>query len=229
MNEQQLSAWLTLSFVPQLGGKRLSRLLSIDSPSNIVGYSSQQLQAIGLSAKQISYLREQAPREVEACLAWQARQPNHHIITQNCSHYPKLLNETASAPSVLFVKGHVEKLIEPQIAMVGSRNASIEGLQTAKSFAKEFVQNGLIVTSGLALGIDGYAHDGALDKGGETFAVLGSGLDSIYPARHRNLADRICENGALISEFRPNAKPRPEHFPRRNRIISGLSLGNLGS
>ncbi|WP_373949233.1 DNA-processing protein DprA [Vibrio pomeroyi] len=227
MNEQQLSAWLTLSFVPQLGGKRLSRLLSIDSPSNIVGYSSQQLQAFGLSSKQISYLREQAPREVEACLSWQAKQPNHHIITPNCPHYPKLLNEIASAPSVLFVKGHVEKLIEPQIAMVGSRNASLEGLQTAKSFAKEFVQNGLIVTSGLALGIDGYAHDGALDKGGETFAVLGSGLDSIYPARHRNLADRICENGALISEFRPSAKPRPEHFPRRNRIISGLSLGTL--
>ena len=227
MNEQQLIAWLTLSFIPQLGGKRLARLLSVDSPLNIVGYSGQQLQALGLSTKQISYLREEAPREVEACLAWQAKQPNHHILTPSCLHYPKLLSEIASAPTVLFVKGNVEKLIEPQIAMVGSRNASIEGLQTAKSFAKEFVQNGLIVTSGLALGIDGYAHDGALDKGGETFAVLGSGLDSIYPARHRNLAARICESGALISEFRPSAKPRPEHFPRRNRIISGLSLGTL--
>ncbi|MGI9877551.1 DNA-processing protein DprA [Vibrio chagasii] len=227
MNEQQLIAWLTLSFIPQLGGKRLARLLSVDSPLNIVGYSGQQLQALGLSTKQISYLRDQAPREVEACLAWQAKQPNHYILTPSCPHYPKLLGEIASAPTVLFVKGNVEKLIEPQIAMVGSRNASIEGLQTAKSFAKEFVQNGLIVTSGLALGIDGYAHDGALEKGGETFAVLGSGLDSIYPARHRNLAARICESGALISEFRPSAKPRPEHFPRRNRIISGLSLGTL--
>jgi DNA processing protein len=227
VNEQQLSAWLTLSFVPQLGGKRLARLMSVDSPSNIVSYSSQQLQALGLSAKQITYLREDARRDVEACLAWQAKKINHHIITPNCPHYPKLLNEIASAPSVLFIKGHVEKLIDPQIAIVGSRNATLEGLQTAKSFAKEFVKNGLTVTSGLALGIDGYAHDGALHKGGETFAVLGSGLDSIYPARHRNLADRICENGALISEFRPSAKPRPEHFPRRNRIISGLSLGTV--
>ncbi|MDN3615588.1 DNA-processing protein DprA [Vibrio gallaecicus] len=227
MNEQELSAWLTLSFIPQLGGKRLSRLLAFDSPLNIVQSSSQQLQAFGLSPKQVSYLFEKAPKEVDDCLAWLNKHSNHHIITSSCSLYPKQLANIASAPSVLFVKGQADKLIEPQIAMVGSRNATLEGLNTAKLFAQEFVKKGLIVTSGLALGIDGYAHDGALKAGGETFAVLGSGLESIYPARHRSLAERIVESGALISEFRPHAKPRPEHFPRRNRIISGLSLGTL--
>ncbi|NVL73448.1 DNA-processing protein DprA, partial [Escherichia coli] len=110
-------------------------------------------------------------------------------------------------------------------AMVGSRNASFDGLHHARQFAAELAQQELIVTSGLALGIDGHAHDGALQAGGKTIAVLGSGLAHIYPARHRGLARRVTENGALVSEFRPNAKPRAENFPRRNRIISGLSLG----
>ncbi|MBW3698420.1 DNA-protecting protein DprA [Vibrio sp. T187] len=227
MNEQELRAWLALSFTPQLGGKRLSHLLSIDSPLNLVQYSAEHLQAIGLKPNQISYLKHGYEKEVEACLAWRELRDDNHIVTPLCRAYPSLLKEIASYPTVLFVKGHLDKLIEPQIAMVGSRNASLEGLETAKSFAKSFVQQGLIVTSGLALGIDGYAHDGALLGGGETFAVLGSGLNAIYPARHRKLADRIVESGALISEFRPDAKPRPEHFPRRNRIISGLSLGTL--
>ncbi|MGF1752273.1 DNA-processing protein DprA [Vibrio makurazakiensis] len=227
MNEKELRAWLALSFTPQLGGKRLSHLISLDFPQNIVQYSAEHLQAIGLKPKQISYLKQGYEKDVDECLEWQSTSPEHHIVTPLSQYYPPLLSEIASFPTALFVKGHVQKLIEPQIAMVGSRNASLEGLQTAKSFAQAFVQQGLIVTSGLALGIDGYAHDGALQGGGETFAVLGSGLESIYPARHRHLASRIVENGALISEFRPNAKPRPEHFPRRNRIISGLSLGTL--
>ncbi|WP_394252460.1 DNA-processing protein DprA [Vibrio profundi] len=227
MNESDLRAWLTLSFTPQLGGKRLSRLLAIDNPTNLVQYSSDQLQSIGLKTNQVTYIKSGACKDVEESLEWQASSSAHHIITPLCSHYPCLLKETASFPSTLFIKGQVKKLIEPQIAIVGSRNASLEGLETAKSFAKSFVQHGLIVTSGLALGIDGYAHDGALLGGGETFAVLGSGLNAIYPARHRKLAERIVDSGALISEFRPNAKPRPEHFPRRNRIISGLSLGTL--
>ncbi|TKF17027.1 DNA-protecting protein DprA [Vibrio genomosp. F6] len=226
MTEQELEAWLMLSFTPYLGEKRLSRLRCIDSLVNIVQYKPQNLQAIGFKTKQIEYLKHKALSDVEPCLKW-AQQQNHHIITPLDIHYPPLLKEIPSHPPVLFVKGNSSCLGDPQIAMVGSRNASLEGRQTAKSFAKEFSNQGLIVTSGLALGIDGYAHDGALEGSGETVAVLGSGLDNIYPARHRKLAERIIDKGALVSEFRPSAKPRPENFPRRNRIISGLSVGVL--
>lgn len=129
---------------------------------------------------------------------------------------------------MLFVKGAVETIELPQIAMVGSRNASREALQSAFSFAKDFVEQGLVVTSGLALGIDSFAHDGALKGGGKTVAVLGSGLEQVYPSRHKALSQRIVEQGgALVSEFLPQAKARSNHFPRRNRIISGLSTGVL--
>ncbi|KJY70303.1 DNA-processing protein DprA [Vibrio nigripulchritudo] len=225
MTNNELRAWLTLSFTPQLGGQSLTRLLAIDSPVNILSSGPERWQAIGLKPKQIAYLQAQSHPEVEESLEWGAASDSHHILTLLDTDYPPLLKEVPSPPTTLFVKGDVSSLSAPQIAMVGSRNASIEGLQTAKSFAKDLSGNGLVVTSGLALGVDGYAHDGALEGGGKTVAVLGSGLECIYPARHRKLASRVIEQGALVSEFRPNTKPRPEHFPRRNRIISGLSVG----
>ncbi|WP_104398563.1 DNA-processing protein DprA [Vibrio penaeicida] len=224
MTENELRAWLTLSFTPQLGGQSLTRLLTIDSPVNLLASSEERWQAIGLKPKQIQFLKTSSHPEVDECLEWQ-QVSHHHIVTLLDESYPPLLKEVSSPPSTLFVKGDVRSLSAPQIAMVGSRNASIEGLQTARAFAKDLSSNGLVVTSGLALGVDGHAHDGALEGGGQTVAVLGSGLDCIYPARHRKLAQRIIEQGALVSEFRPNTKPRPEHFPRRNRIISGLSVG----
>jgi DNA processing protein len=224
MTEHELRAWLILSFTPQLGGQSLTRLLTIDSPINLLSSSQERWQLMGLKPKQIDFLKAHSHAEVDECLEW-IQAPNHHIVTLLDAHYPPLLKEVASPPTILFVKGDVRALCAPQIAMVGSRNASIEGLQTARSFAKDLAANGLVVTSGLALGVDGHAHDGALEGGGQTVAVLGSGLESIYPARHRKLSQRIIEQGALVSEFRPNAKPRPEHFPRRNRIISGLSVG----
>ncbi|MBD1559171.1 DNA-protecting protein DprA [Vibrio sp. S9_S30] len=224
MTENELRAWLTLSFTPQLGGQSLTRLLTIDAPINLLASSEERWQSIGLKPKQIQFLKAKSHPEVDECLEWQL-DSNHHIVTLLDGSYPSLLKEVSSPPTTLFVKGDVQSLSAPQIAMVGSRNASIEGLQTARAFAKDLSANGLVVTSGLALGVDGHAHDGALEGGGQTVAVLGSGLDCIYPTRHRNLAQRIIEQGALVSEFRPNTKPRPEHFPRRNRIISGLSVG----
>ncbi|MDK9759191.1 DNA-processing protein DprA, partial [Vibrio sp. D173a] len=163
MTEQELAAWLRLSFVPKLGMKRLKRLLAIDSPQNLADYSHQQLTAIGFSDSQIAYLKFKTEPLVEECLAWQAQSPTHHIVTHQCAAYPPCLRQIASAPGTLFVRGNISTLSDPQIAMVGSRNASLEGLQTAKAFAREFTQSGLIVTSGLALGIDGYAHDGDLE------------------------------------------------------------------
>ncbi len=227
ISEEHLSAWLTLCFCPRVGGKIMSRLLSVDSAENILQYNDEQLQALGLSSSQISYLKQTANKQVETCLTWQEKSSEHTILPLTDPRYPKLLSEISASPPVLFVKGDALCLSEPQVAIVGSRNASLEGLDCAKEFARSIVQHNYVVTSGLALGVDGYAHHGAIEAKGKTIAVLGSGLEKIYPAKHRALAQRVSENGALVSEFRPDAPPRADNFPRRNRIISGLSTGVL--
>lgn len=227
VSDAELLAWLTLTAVPKLGSRGLSHLLARASPQALVNLCSAELAALGLSPEQIRFLHHQAPAIALSCLEWRAQSADRHILTSQCAAYPALLKQVPSPPPQLFVSGRLACLAEPQLAMVGSRNASVDGLACAKAFATEFSRHGLVVTSGLALGIDGHAHDGALLGGGETVAVLGSGLQHLYPARHRKLAERIREQGALVSEFRPDAKPRAEHFPRRNRIISGLSVGVL--
>ncbi|KGY11511.1 DNA processing protein DprA [Vibrio tubiashii] len=228
MNQEQLSAWLSLYFTPNIGPKTFTRLLKADSPVNIVQSDKATLLSFGFDQKQIKYLKQHSACEVDQCLEWQQKSAHNHIITLSDSAYPQMLKQAVGSPPVLFVQGERAGLAEPQMAIVGSRNASIEALNNARQFASSLVEHGLIVTSGLALGVDGHAHDGALQGNGRTLAVLGCGLASVYPARHRNLADRIVEhNGALVSEFHPQAKPKASHFPRRNRIISGLSLGVL--
>lgn len=182
--------------------------------------------ALGLKADQADTIKHPDRYLLDRCLSW-AAVPGQAILTLDHPAYPHLLREIPSPPPVLFIRGDLEKLSLPQIAIVGSRHASMEGMRHAGEFAAGFVAADYAVTSGLALGIDGKAHAGALDAGGSTVAVLGSGLDNVYPARHKGLAARIVENGALVSEFWPWAKPRPEFFPRRNRIISGLSTGVL--
>lgn len=162
---------------------------------------------------------------VQKDLDWQNSQC--HIVTWAHPDYPPLLREIHSAPPVIFVQGQPDVLSKPQIAMVGSRNASRQGLENAEQFSYALAEQGFAITSGLALGIDAASHQGALAAGGDTLAVLGSGLDHIYPRSHRGLATKIIEQGALISEFSIGTAPKPAHFPRRNRIISGLSLGVL--
>jgi DNA processing protein len=141
--------------------------------------------------------------------------------------YPLLLASIATAPPVLYVQGDIEMLSMPQLAMVGSRNPTAGGRETAREFAAFFAQAGLTVTSGLALGIDASSHEGALAAGGFTVAVCGCGLDETYPRQNAGLAARIRANGAVISEFPPRSRPLRACFPQRNRIISGLSLGTL--
>lgn len=227
MTERELRAWLTLYFTPRIGPKTFERLLKVAEPHEIVSSSSDEMRAFGLSEHQVEYIQRRAEKEVDGCLAWREREADHHIVTRDASDYPPLLANAPASPAVLFVKGKLEAIHLPQLAMVGSRNASQDGLSLAREFASALVKEGLCITSGLALGIDGYAHDGALKAGGETVAVLGSGLGEVYPARHRALAERITQQGALVSELHPQAKPKADHFPRRNRIISGLSLGVL--
>lgn len=150
------------------------------------------------------------------------------LLDHEMADYPQLLHRIDNPPPVLFVKGSLGALSLPQLAFVGSRNATRTGLENAFSFAACLASAGIAVTSGLALGIDGRAHTGALSVDGVTVAVLGSGIDRIYPAAHQQMADQIvARGGALVSEFLPGSKPHKSHFPRRNRIISGLSLGVL--
>lgn len=164
---------------------------------------------------------------VDLDLAW-LQGKDCHILTPHHSAYPFLLKETHGAPPVLFVQGNVKLLARPQIAIVGSRNPTPIGLENAMKFAHHFSSVGFTVTSGLAIGVDGAAHKGAFLGVGNTIAVLGNGLDTIYPALHRTLAHEIIDNGgALVSEFPIGTPPLHTHFPRRNRIISGLSVGIL--
>ena len=227
MIDATLTAWLTLYFTPRLGPKGLTKLLSKASPEQILDYDEQTLMALGLTQTQAQVIRQPDRAYIEECLEWQQASSQHHIVTLQDVNYPPLLKQISAPPAALFIKGDVASLSEPQIALVGSRHASIDGLNNARRFAAALVEQGLVVTSGLALGIDGYAHDGALKANGKTIAVLGCGLDHIYPARHRQLAARIEHSGALVSEFHPSISPKASNFPRRNRIISGLSLGVL--
>lgn len=149
------------------------------------------------------------------------------VIPYNSSEYPAQLKQIPDAPAILFARGDIDLLSAPQLAIVGSRNASPSGNKTAKAFASDFSQSGLSITSGLALGIDTAAHLGAIDNIGKTIAVVATGLDEVYPKRNLSLAKAIVSKGLMVSEFPPLSPARRDHFPRRNRIISGLSLGVL--
>lgn len=165
---------------------------------------------------------------VDRDLQWLQLNPHAHIITLLDCNYPSLLKKIANPPPILYVLGDIECLALPQIAIVGTRNPSSIGIQNAGYFSQQLVKMGFIITSGLAIGIDGFAHQGALEvQDGKTVAVLAHGLDSIYPGCHTNLAEQIKSNGCLVSEFAIGAPVVPGNFPRRNRIISGLSLGVL--
>lgn len=171
---------------------------------------------------------------LERTCAW-AEQAGNHIISLSCAHYPQHLLSTADPPTLLYVKGRIELLNASRtLAMVGSRNATAQGIKNTEWFAEELAQGGCHIVSGLALGIDAAAHRGALNAyrknpnaAGSTIAVIGTGCDIIYPARNRQLTYAIAEQGVIISEFPLGAKAQPSHFPRRNRIISGLSQGVL--
>ncbi|NOX76381.1 MAG: DNA-protecting protein DprA [Gammaproteobacteria bacterium] len=181
---------------------------------------------LSLREKTRAFLRHPEWARVEQDQRW-AEAPNCHIVTLPDSQYPLLLREIADPPPLLFVHGNPALLNHPQIAIVGSRNPSAGGIQTAEDFAEALGRSGLAITSGLALGIDAACHRGALRSRALTVAVAGTGLDRIYPARHRDLAHQIAEHGALVSEFPVGTPPIAANFPRRNRIISGLSLGTL--
>lgn len=159
--------------------------------------------------------------------AWLQQSDQHHFIPLDDARYPKLLKEIADPPAALYVFGDYRALMQPQIALVGSRNPSHAGLELAHEFAFLLVKAGLSITSGLAIGIDTASHEGALSANGKTIAVLGSGLLQLYPKQNKSLAEKISKQGCVISEWPLNMPPARENFPQRNRIISGLSLGTV--
>ncbi|MEC5321237.1 DNA-protecting protein DprA [Brenneria populi subsp. brevivirga] len=217
--------WLRLMGVKHL---RASRAGQIAKALIAEGrYDREVLISLGMTDVQAEQFQRCDGKMLDQTLGWLS-QPAHHMVSCADERYPFLLGNISAYPLLLFVAGELSQLASPQIAIVGSRNNSTYGEQWGQFFAQELSVNDLIITSGLAVGIDGIAHRAALDAGGKTIAVLGSGLAHIYPRRHQGLAARILEHGgALVSEFPLSTPPLPAHFPRRNRIISGLSLGVL--
>ncbi len=230
MTDEDFVAWLRLLETPGLGRDSARRLLAAcGSPRAVLGASATSLRALvgpALTAALATPTESFASRQ-QAALGWLHGGDNHHVLVLGDADYPPLLLQTADPPLLLYVMGRVDALSQRSLAVVGSRNATAQGADTAHAFAAALAGEGLAVVSGLAQGIDAAAHEGALAAGGTTVAVVGTGLDRVYPARHRDLAQRIAEQGALVSEFAPGMPPLPENFPQRNRIIAGLSLGTL--
>jgi len=225
----ELEARLRLHRLPQLGPRRFQMLLdAFGSASAAICAPASAWRALGLPAACGEARRSPEVREgASHALAWLER-PGQHLLMWDQPGYPALLAELPDAPPLLFVAGDPWILEKPQLAMVGSRRASTPGMDTATAFSRSLAAAGFVITSGLALGIDGAAHRAALEVGGQTVGVLGTGLEKFYPQRHRALADAmIAQGSAVVSEFPLDAGPHASHFPRRNRIISGLSLGVL--
>jgi len=225
----ELEARLRLQLLPDIGSQRFHKLVAhFGCARSALDASAVQWRGAGCSDASAQARRDPGIHQsAAAAMAWLER-ADQHLLMWDQPDYPALLKEIADPPPLLFVRGDPGVLERPQIAVVGSRRASPPGLDNARAFARSLAGAGFTITSGLALGVDGAAHQGALDVGGYTIAVLGTGLEKLYPQKHRALAQAIVEaRGALVSEFPLHAQAQPGNFPRRNRIISGLSLGVL--
>ena len=221
-----LAAWLRLTLIPGIGGETQRKLLAAFGLPEAI-FAAGRLAARAVVGDRADLLFDFDPSEsVDRSLTW-AAQPGQHIITLADAAYPQALLEIADPPSVLYVRGQIDLLQKRGLGVVGSRNATPQGLQTAENFSRTLAAKGLAIISGLALGIDAAAHRGALAAGGETIAVIGTGADRLYPARNRELAQAIVEHGAIVSEFPLGTPAIAANFPRRNRIISGLARGVL--
>lgn len=224
-------AIILLSLLPRFNAKKLKLLRSrLTQPFNkIQSFDHHSLIALGFSQEQIEFLRNHAKTKTfQQAIDWHQPTQNQFILTIDDESYPSLLREIPRPPLVLFLKGNVHCINDAQFAIVGSRNPTTSGIQIARQFAKQLAALGLTVTSGLAMGIDACAHQGAIDGKGKTLAVLGCGIDLVYPKRNSRLyASIIASEGLLVSEFLPGTPAVASHFPRRNRIVSGLSLGTV--
>ena len=226
-HDNSLNNWLYLRHTPGVGSRTCYTLIdAFGSVDAIFAASHKQLSATGIKAEIISALTDLQRPDISADLSW-SREDNHHIITYFDESYPAQLKDLSDAPPILYVRGDPDYLAQPQLAIVGTRNPSAAGRNTAREFASHLSNAGITITSGLASGIDGASHEGALQGLAGTIAVLAHGLDIIYPASHQKLAQDITQHGAVISEMPIGTQPQRGLFPRRNRLISALSLGTL--
>lgn len=227
MLDPTLSAWLRLSQVSGLGNEGLRRLLqAFGSPEAVLDAPVSALSDHVRPAVAKTIRTETDVAYLDIAASWLA-DPSNHLLTLADKGYPRALLNTADPPLLLYVKGRTELLNAPALAVVGSRNATAQGVRNAEAFAQSISEAGLCVTSGMAHGIDAAAHRGGLCGRGGSIAVVGTGLDKVYPAANRDLAHQLAQHGAIVSEFPLGTPPLAPNFPRRNRIISGMSLGCL--
>ncbi len=225
--DRELDACLRIHQVPGLGARSVCKLIdAFGSLHAALRAPTAGLEAAGLSRRAIDAIQKSRRMDVDAAYMW-ASHPRHHLIPFGIAAYPPRLAEISDPPALLYAAGDPELLHHPQLAIVGSRRATPTGEENAYRFAQHLAAAGIGITSGLALGIDGAAHRGALAAGGITLAVAATGLDRVYPSAHRELAERIVEEGLMISETPLGSPISRGAFPRRNRLISGLSLGVL--
>jgi DNA processing protein len=233
LSHDELGAWLRLATTPGIGRATARQLLaSFGSAERVLAADADALLAVAGPAV-VELLTRHDRRDAEALAATRRWLDNaeadapRDIVVLGDPRYPALLLETADPPLLLFTLGRVALLSAPGVAIVGSRSATPQGMDNARTFARFLSQRGLAVVSGLAMGIDGAAHEGALAAPGATVAFIGTGIDRVYPARHAALARRIAEHGLVASEYPLGAEPLAAHFPRRNRLIAGITLGTL--
>ena len=222
-----LASWLQLALTPGLGSATLRRLLGqFGLPQAVLAQPRRELAAFVPSTVLAALDSDDVRRAAARALAW-AAEPGHAVVTLADEGYPRLLLEIPDPPALLYASGRAELLQRPALAIVGSRNATQQGEANAQALARALSESGLTIVSGLALGIDAAAHRGGLAGAGSTIAVLGTGIDVVYPSRNATLAAEVAERGLLISEFPLGTAPAGQNFPRRNRLISGIARGCL--
>jgi len=233
MDRDELAAWLRLIETPQVGRESARKLLAaFGSPYAVLAATTAARQQVvpAETAKAFGEISDTLQALIDTTVAWLAAgtdEAPRQVVTLGDSGYPQALLETADPPLLLYLQGNSALLSSPALAVVGSRNPTPQGKENARSFSAHLSQAGLTIVSGMAMGIDGEAHEGGLTGSGRTVAVVGTGLDRVYPRRHLELAHRIASQGLIISEYPLGMPPLPGNFPLRNRIISGLTRGTL--
>lgn len=226
-HDPSLRAWLALSLIRGLGGEGARSLLkAFGSPEAVFAASIPALKSIVKPEVAAEIGKGITDAQAAPALAW-LDDGNNHVVTLADADYPQALLNIPDPPLLLYIKGRLELLNRPALAVVGSRNATPQGINNAEAFSRALSEAGLCVVSGLAHGVDAAAHRGALQGQGSSIAVVGTGLDRIYPAANRDLAHALAAKGAIVSEFPLGTPPLAANFPRRNRIISGLGVGTL--
>lgn len=232
IDRDEFAAWVRLLETPGVGRTSARRLLTVFGSPQAVFDASSSVRREAISAPQaaaLATLPDEVAQRIQQALAWLAEGSSfgRTVLPLGDPRYPKPLLHSSDPPLLLYAEGSLTWLRDDALAVVGSRNPTPQGLENARKLSAHLSHAGLTIVSGLALGIDGAAHRGGLEGGGSTIAVVGTGLDRVYPKGHQALAQRIAAYGLMLSEYSPGTPPLPANFPTRNRIIAGLTRGTL--